>query len=388
MNNNNRMIHPLVTAGFFLLSISFYGCLGQGGAQEQAAGRPAVAIEAISLKPGVVEENIEVVGTLNPKFKAEIKPEYVTTVSEVYVTEWVRVKKGDKLAQMDTREPLAVFNKALAAVEAARANVNQAIVAAQRAEREYNRLAKLRLSGSVSQQALDDITAEKDASAARVAATRAQLNLALRESEQAKTRLDKATILAPIDGVVSYQGLMVGDLAGEMNNARSVTKIIDTRTLTLTLTVPSREMAAVKVGQPLLFTSDVFPGRTFNGKVMYINPVVNDIDRAVKIEAEVDNQDEVLKGGLFVKGAIFTGRRENVLLVPRDSLFSWDMSTKKAKVWVVSGQKAVSRQVSTGVRQADQVEITQGLVAGDLIVTRGAFNLVDGDKVTLVKSEG
>ncbi|MBF0528026.1 MAG: efflux RND transporter periplasmic adaptor subunit [Deltaproteobacteria bacterium] len=368
--------------------IIFVGCSDQGGAHEQKVGRPPVAIEAITIKPGIIEEIIEVVGTLAPKYQAELKPEYVAVVREVYVKEWVRVKKGDKLAQMDIREPASLLNKALAAVETAKANMVQAQVALQRSEREFQRAIKLRQSGSVSQQTLDDAISEKDACAARLGAAKAQLNLAQREADQAKTHLDKATITAPIDGVVSYQGLMVGDLAGEMNNSHSVTRIIDTQVLTLTVTVPSREMAALKVGQPLIFTSDAFPGRVFNGTVMFINPVVNDVDRSVKIEAEVPNHEEVLKGGLFVKGTIKTGLRENVLLAPKDSLFSWDLNSNTAKVWVVSDQKAVSRQVSTGKRQGDTVEITRGLTIGERIVTRGAFNLLEGDKIKLVKVEG
>jgi len=99
----------------------------------------------------------------------------------------------------------------------------------------------------------------------------------------------------------------VGDLVGEIG-AKCMFRLINTRILELTVTVPSPEMGGIRIGQSLSFTTDAIPGKIFTGKVMFINPVVNEVDRSVKVVAEVENAAEELKGGLYVKEESSQGR--------------------------------------------------------------------------------
>jgi RND family efflux transporter MFP subunit len=373
------------------LCMSFSGCFGKGdskNAEEKTAGKPPVAVEVTKVSTTDLTEGIEVVGSLSPKFSADVKSEYAGIVTDVYVTEWVRVKKGNPLARIDAREMEIILQKAKAAVEMAKANLLQAEVAGNRAEREYERLLKLKAEGLVTQQNLDDIRTEKEASAARITAAKAQLNAAEGDLHHTQTRLSKALICSPIDGVVSFRGVNVGDLVGEMGSPKIMFRIIDTRILDLTVAVPSKEMSRAHVGQPLIFSTDAISEKTFTGKVLYINPVVNESDRSVKVTAEVENSHEQLKGGLFVKGRIITGKRGGILEVPRVALLAWDVAAKKADLFVVNGEVAKRRTVQTGVLMEDFVEITSGLTPSEQVVIRGGFNLRDGDRVTVILSNG
>lgn len=373
------------------LWIGFSGCSSKGSSKNPDAkttGRPPVAVEVTKVAAIDLVEGIEVVGSLSPKFSADVKSEYAGIVTEVYVTEWVRVKKGTPLAKIDTREMDIVLQKAKAAVEMAKANLLQAEVAGNRAEREYNRLIKLKEFGLVTQQNLDDGLTEKEAAAARMASAKAQLKASEEDLQQTQTRLSKTIIYSPIDGVVSLRGVNVGDLVGEMGSPKIMFKIIDTRILDLTVTVPSGEMGRVHVGQPLTFSTDAIPGNTFTGKVMFINPMVNEADRSVKVVAEVENRSEQLKGGLFVKGRILTGKRAGVLQAPRASLLTWDVAGKKGDLFVVDGGIAKRRTVQTGSVMGDYVEIRSGLAPDEQVVTRGGFNLKDGDRVNITQVNG
>jgi len=381
------------TLGALLLTlwIGFSGCSGKDGSKNPDAkttGRPPVAVEVTKVGAIDLIEGIEVVGSLSPKFSADIKSEYAGIVTEVYVTEWVRVKKGTPLAKIDTREIETVLQKAKAAVEMAKANLLQAEVAGNRAEREYNRLIKLKEFGLVTQQNLDDGLTEKEAAAARIASAKAQLKASEEDLQQTQTRLSKTIIYSPIEGVVSFRGVNVGDLVGEMGSPKIMLKIIDTRILDLTVTFPSGEMGMVRVGQPLTFSTDAISGNHFTGKVMFINPVVNEADRSVKVVAEVDNRSEQLKGGLFVKGRILTGKRTGILQVPRASLLTWDVAGKKGDLFVVNGGIAKRRTVQTGSVMGDFVEIRSGLAPDEQVVTRGGFNLKDGDRVDITQVNG
>ena len=386
------MIRRYVSGAVLLiLWIVFSGCSDKGASKnpdEKTVGRSPVAVEVAKVGVADYTEGIDVVGSLSPKFGADVKSEYSGIVTEVYVTEWVRVKKGTPLAKIDTREMEIIFQKAGAAVETAKANLLQAEVAGNRANREYERLLKLKEFGLVTQQSLDEGLTEKEAAAARIASASAQLKVADEDLQHTRIRLSKTTILSPIDGVVSFRGVNVGDLIGEAGSQKVMFKIIDTRILDLTVTVPSGEMGAVRVSQPLTFSTDAIPGRIFTGKVMFINPVVNETDRSVKVIAEVENVSEQLKGGLYVKGRIITGKRTGILRIPRVVLLSWDVGGKKGDVFVVKGDIANRRTIQTGSVMGDFVEVTSGLGPGEPVVVRGGFNLKDGDRVNVIQVNG
>ena len=155
-----------------------------------AAGKPPVAVAVGPVVVADLEESVEVVGSLAPKFAADVKSEVSGIVTAVYVTEWVSVRKGERLARLDTSETEAGI-EALKAVEA------QARVGETRARREYERA-----------QQLEAVRPDHAAGARRrevggrsgrggAAAARAQI-------KAAQARLAKSTIVAPMDGVVAF----------------------------------------------------------------------------------------------------------------------------------------------------------------------------------------
>jgi RND family efflux transporter MFP subunit len=165
-------------------------------------------------------------------------------------------------------------------------------------------------------------------------------------------------------------------------------RIVDNRLLDLTVSVPSSRLAGVHTGQTLEFSTETLPGRTFTGKVRFINPALDPASRAAKIIVEVPNADAALKDGAFVKGNIVVGRRANVLQVRKEALLNWNVETRKADVFVVSGDKALKREISIGTTNGVAVEVVSGVAVGDQVVTRGAFALKEGDRVVVSKGEG
>jgi RND family efflux transporter MFP subunit len=374
----------------FALWVGIYGCSATGEDKklnEKVGQRPPVAVEVTKVTAANITDGIEVIGTLSSKFGADVKSEYTGIVAEVYVTEWVQVEKGTPLARLDTREGELVLKKAQTAVEIAKANLMQVEVAANRANREYERALKLKEVGLITQQNLDDARTEREAAAVRISAAKAQIQAAEEDVEHAQTRLSKAIIRSPRKGVISWRNVNVGDYVGEMG-AKPMFRIVDNRVLELTVTVPSGEMGAVRMGQALTFSTDAIPGKTFAGKVMFINPTVNESDRSVRVVAEVENTPEQLKGGLFVKGQILTGKRTGVIKIPRIALLTWDVAATKAEIFVVNENVAHRRTVRTGNISGDQVEIISGLASGQQVITRGGFNVKDGDKVNVTRVNG
>jgi RND family efflux transporter MFP subunit len=345
------------------------GCTSGRSGETAAVGKPAVAVEAAPVVRADTNESVEVVGTLKPRFAADVKSEFPGTVREVYVTEWVHVVKGTPLAKLDSAEMEA-------ATQAARAAALQAKTALDRATREYERAQKLKEAGLLTQQGLEDAGSLQEASAAAYDAAEAQLRIA-------ETRLSKAVIRAPMSGIVSMRAVSVGDMAG----GDPIFRVIDTRAFDLTMTVPSTKIAKVSVGQPVHFTTDALPGKEFRGTVSFINPAAESLSRTIKVVAQVDNRDGLLKADLFCKGGIVVSTRAGVLQAPRAALLSWDVANGKADVFVLNGTTAHRRSVRTGQVLGDRIEILDGVAEGEKLVTRGAFNLDDGDLVTVVDGQ-
>jgi RND family efflux transporter MFP subunit len=364
-----RLIVTMTALG--LVTLALVGC----GAKSEgtAVPRQAVAVEAVTVSAGDLEQSIEVVGTLNPRFVAEVKSEVSGRVVEVRVTEWVRVTKGTVLATLDSRE-------AGAGLEAARAALAQAQVNEDRAVRELERVTKLKKAGLATAQNLDDATSAREAAAAMITAAKAQVS-------GAETYLAKTTVLAPMDGVVAYRGVSPGDRVENMGGG-PMFKIVDNHVLDLTVTVPSSRSAELSVGEKLAFTADALAGRVFEGTVKFINPSVDAASRTVSVTAEVANAKDELRGGQFVKGRIVTGSRSAVLRIPREALMTWDVAARTGEVMVLAGDSVTRRSVTLGVGMRDDIEVTTGLTAGERVVTRGGFNVRPGDPVKVVAPEG
>lgn len=351
--------------------------------KQEVAVKPPMAVELATAATAELTEGIEVTGTLEPKFSADVKTQIPGLVKEVYVTQWVRVHKGQPLARIDVAEAEALTKRAEAAVVAARAQLAQSQVALARAEREEARSLKLKEAGLATQQAVDDSRTETAAARARLDSSKAQIRVAEEEVHQTKARFAKGLVTAPLDGVVALRDVNVGDLASDAAAGKPIFRVVDNRVLNLTVTVPSADSARVKTGQPLEFSVDALPGKTFSGRVMFINPELSAADRSLKVVAEVQNGTELLKGGLFAKGRIVTGKRGGVVQIPRSVLANYDTGQQTATLFVADGQVARQRKVTTGSTNGTLVEIKEGLKTGEKYVARGGFTLRDGDRIAL-----
>jgi len=341
------------------------------GRAEPPAGRPPVAVTVAPAAIETVTDAIDVVGSLSPKFFADVKAEVTGVVAAVHVTEWTAVRAGQPLARLDSAETDA-------AIQALQAAAAQAAVAQTRARREDDRARELLQYGLMTTQAADEARSALEAADAAVAAAQAQIRTAT-------ARLAKFYINAPMNGVIAMRRVNVGDRVENMGGGEPMFRIVDNRLLELTVTVPSTQAAAVRVGQPLEFTVDGLADRRFAGRVMFINPAVDEASRSARIVAEVPNAGGALKGGLFARGRIVTATRPDAVVVPREALLDWNTAARTAQLFVVDadGACAEARRVRVGRTTAAGVEVVEGLAAGEPVVTRGAFAIRPGDTVTV-----
>lgn len=379
------MKKKLIIAGLVLVVILVFAAL-KGVKKEEVEVKKdeGISVEIQKAVNVSVENYVEATGTLEPKFSAEVRSEVSGVVRDVFVTDWVNVRKGQPLARIDSEELKAYVSKAKAAVESAKAQSAEAQTYLNRAERELERVQNLKASGLATQQQLDDAGSEATAAKAKVRAAAAQVSAASEELNQISVRLSRTDIKAPISGTVSARNANVGDMAGGENSA-PLFVIIDESIYDLHVQIPTVDIAGIKVGNKTDFTVDAYPDRIFTGKVSFINPQVNSSDRAVSVNISVLNSDSLLKSGYFVKARLYTGDMHDAFLVPQSALIGNDVVNKKAKVYVVENGTAVLKDVSTGKTGSGTVEILSGIKEGDSVVVRGGFTIKSGDKVTAVK---
>lgn len=349
-----------------------------------AAAPTLVAVDAAVPGRKTLHRYVEVFGSLSPKTATEIKSELLGRVHRAPVKEWDAVKPGDVLLEIDPTDSNMTVRKEEAGLKMARAQVLQAKVDVSRAKREYDRATKLKQGGLVTGQELDDRKSALESAEAKVALAEAQAAQADAMLAEARHNLDKTKIRAPIEGVISRRQADVGDF---VDKGTPLFTIVDNRILDFTANVSAPDLADVFEGQTLAFTVDGIPGRSFQGRIKRVNPLVSSADRSGRIQAEVENGDGVLKGGLFARGQVLVEERKDAMVLPSAALIGWNLEKATARVFVVdSGGIARTRNVGTGLPSGDMVEIASGLAGDEKVVVRGGFNLRDGDEVSVSAS--
>lgn len=373
---------PLVIGLLLLLPLAGCPC-GKPGAGP-AAGKPPVAVETVPATAVTLTAGLVVTGNLAAKYQAAVKAEFPGRVAEVYVTEWVPVAAGEPLVRLEGEELDAALAQSRATVEAARAGVLAAEVADSRAVRELARTEELFSSGLATRQQLDEMRSGRDASRAALAAARAQLTATAESHRRTAAHTGKLVIGSPMAGVVAHRAVNVGQMVNDNQPPEGMFLIVDNRLLELVVTVPSYQLALLAEGQEVAFATDAWPGDTFVGRIARLNPQVDPVDRSLKVFVEVVNADDRLKSGMFVTGRIVTGARDGVLAVPREALQTWSLETGRGALFVAEHGVARQRAIVTGAIEGNLVEVVSGLQPGEAVITRGAFNVRDGDRIVVV----
>jgi RND family efflux transporter MFP subunit len=250
------------------------------------------------------------------------------------------------------------------------------------AESEFGRIEKLLAERVVSQS-------EYDQRKTQVEAARQQLESAKNGAEQQYQALQSArarvtlarkaasdtVVRAPFSGLVAERLVSTGDY---VTRGMKVAQVVRITPLRIELTVPEQFVADVKVGQPVSFSVDAFPGRTFAGKVGYVSPSLRADQRALTVEAVVPNSNGELKPGMFATALIQQPNKVQAVLVPSKAV---RVVAGTSRVFVVAGDHVDERIVTTGQALDPLVEITTGLKSGERVATENVTQLVDGIKV-------
>jgi membrane fusion protein, multidrug efflux system len=322
-------------------------------AANAAAGAP-MTVEVAKVAQQALPQAITAVGSLRSDESITVRPEVAGRISAILFKEGQRVGRGMTLVRLDP-----AINQA--EVQQARANLKLA-------QSKYDRAVDLAQRNFISGQAKDE----------------AENNLRVAEASLAlvEARLAKTEIKAPFAGVIGLRVVSVGDYVKE---GADVVNLESIDPLKVDFRVPEIYMRQVQVGQTLTVALDALPGKTFEGKVFAVNPLVDAAGRAVVIRAIVANPDTSLRPGMFARVRLITRDEKDALVIPEQAIVP--QGDEQYVFRVVEG-KVARVKVEIGQRRDGKVEITKGLGVGDVVVTAGQLKLRDGMPVTIINANG
>ncbi|MDP2883130.1 MAG: efflux RND transporter periplasmic adaptor subunit [Azonexus sp.] len=318
-------------------------------AKPAAGGAPAsfpTAVEVARVVASDFADDVAAVGTLKSNESVVLRPEVAGRVAAIGFRDGAIVAKGTVLV---------VFDAAIQDAELLQARANLAL-----AKSSYERNVELVGKKFLSQQALDN-------SAATLKVQEAAVQLA--EAKAARMR-----IKAPFTGMVGLRNVSVGDY---LKDGQDLINIEDVATLRVDFKLPENYLGRISKGQSVEVVTDALPGERFKAVLDAIDPLVDQNGRSISARARLDNAKGKLRPGMFVRVRLLFGERKGVLMVSEQAI----VPGGQPAVFKVADGKASLVKVKLGVRRAAQVEVVEGLAAGDLVVTAGQLKLREGAAV-------
>lgn len=365
-----KVVAVIFVLGLIAL-VGFRISMNQKNQAEVAARSAEVVIPSVSVEAAANRQLIPKVvmtGNIRPSNEVDIVARAAGRLTAVNVKVGDSVKKGQVLATIEQDIAVQQVKQASGALEAARAN----LMNAQRSNQGAEALAK---ESSIAEVQL--VGSRAGLKAAEAGVIQAEAAVALAQENLKNTRLT-----SPIDGVVTRKnvnvGVMVNPGAGPNSSLFQVQSLAE---LKLESNVDEREVKFVKVGQPVEFEVDAWPGKKFTGKISIISPSLDPATRRAAIEVAVDNSEGKLFANMFAQGQLLPNESRETLTIPRTALLR---GSEAPQVYVVKDQVASLKTIRIGETDGVYVAVLEGLSAGDQVVTSGQSRLVDGGKVQML----
>ena len=393
----------IVAGAVILIAVIVVASIKGGGTKGEK-----VYVEPV--KPRNIQAVVTAPGEVDPKVKVNISAHIVGKIERLYFQEGDMVRKGQKLVELEKFAYQAQYDRARAALSNSNIEVIRAKSAMATADAAYKRAVNLERQGIQAQELFDRSRQDYQNAQAAYGSAEEGVRQAQALLQQARTDLDRTTIVSPIDGKAvelnAHEGEVV--VTGTMNNAASVIAVIaDLSEILVEAEVAETEVTGIRVGQKAKVHVDAVQDKEYDGHVVEIgsSAAIRQTGgtglRYFKVKVQFDNPDERLRPGMTSQVSIITTTAPSALSVPIQSVVERtskkppsddeDESAPKHKyVFVVKDGKAVMSEVKTGVSDATHVSIESGVKGTDQVVT-GPFRLLkklkDGDKVEVTKEE-
>ena len=322
---------------------------------------PPSPVSIAEVKAETIPNLLTAVGSLEAVRQVTLSPEISGRINVINFEAGAIVKKGDLIASLNSDPEKGDLARFQAQADLARIN--------------RNRTQKL-LGVATTKTQLDQFKSQLQDAEGGLARTQAVIA--------------QKEIHAPFDGVLGLRQVNLGQF---VNPGQAIATLTDMTELYVNFTLPEQTMGIVAVGQPVRFTVDSQPGKTFEAKINAIEPQVGTDTRNVKVQAILENTGNVLSPGMYAKINVVLPNEQTYPVVPETAI---DFTIYGDSVYVLKSGKddkgaeklTVDRVfIKTGTRFTNKVAVIEGLKAGDKVVTSGQLKLSPGAVVSLAKED-
>lgn len=326
------------------------GTAGAAPAPRSEGGAGPVSVEIAAVKTARLQDDAQAVGSLRSRQAVTLKPETAGRVARIAFADGQAVKRGALLVQLDDTLQRAELSQASAQLSIARANLKRN----------------------------EELLAQSFVAARVVDESRAALQVAEAQVALADARLQRMRITAPFDGTLGLRSINLGQY---VKDGDELVNLEDTSKLTVDFRLPERYQNRIAPGQTVQVQLDALPGQRYQARVLAVDPLLDANGRSISVRAEMPaapGQD--LRPGMFARVLIVFSVDDKALVVPEEALVP---QGERQYVYVIDEQgqgdarKRTSRrvEVTLGVRRGADVQVTQGLKAGDTVVVAGQQRL-------------
>lgn len=341
-------LSPLLICVVLLAGVVVYLNLPENEAAQRSGPR-ATPVKTAIVSAKTFPITIESLGTTIANESVNITSQVTDTVQAINFDDGDKVEQGELLVQLNNSQERA-------RVEELKANIEEA-------KRQFSRIADLRQSNATSEQLLDE-------QQARVKALEAQLDIA-------RAQLNDLQIRAPFSGLLGNRVISIGSL---VQPGSTITTLDDISVVKVDFSIAENHLASVAKGQRITASSVAYPGVDFEGVISNIDTRLDPVSRAIRARAIIQNKDGRLRPGMLLTVTV-EKRVLDTLVVPEKALVPVE---DKQFVYVVKDDVAHQVEVTIGERRPGLVQIVNGLVSGDEVITEGTLRVRDQSPVNVL----
>ena len=337
---------------------------------------PPQTVSTIVAQESSWQPTIEALGNLRASQQASLSPQIAGVVTAIHFRSGEKVRAGQMLAQISDAPQRAQLAQLQAQVGQLQAQLNLAQITLARDE------AQLKV------QAISQAVVDTDR--ANVTSVQAQLKALAEQINAQKAVLAQATVTAPFSGVLGIRQVNLGQYLAP---GTAVVTLQALDPMDIDFTVPQNQIDLVHVGMKAQLTTNAAPGKTFEAKVIAVEPQINTATRNLTVRARIPNPKGELLPGVFATIRLTDGAPHNYITLPNAAVA---YNPYGATVFLVKDEgkgadgkpKLVAEQrfITTGLTRGDQVAVLSGLKAGDTVVTAGQLKLRNGVPVLINNS--
>jgi RND family efflux transporter MFP subunit len=347
------------------------GCSRPPASEREDAAQPRSPIRVTVVTPErrTVSRNLSLTATVEPYEQAALYAKVSGYIKSLSADIGDRVTKGQVLATLEVPEVQQQYVQASATLGERRAQLRKAEAEAKLAETISVRSKALRAKDAITQQEMEEASAQYETAEAGVEVARSEEQSAEARLSELRDLVAYAQITAPFDGIVTRRFVDRGALMQAATSNNNITPVITVARIDLVrvfVDVPEPSAPYVHRGVPATLEVGALPGQSFKGSVTRYADALDPATRTMRTEVDLANADAALRPGMYGNLAIALQDRADALSLPRSVVHRDDLG---AFIYVLRDGRAVERRVGLGLESDQRVEIVDGVTDGIRVIS-------------------